>query len=371
MIANSEVSFCVDTLLVETILSDSKFHKTAGFVSDVLTKVREYLSTKIDKEHPVRSVLAALAPGALWLFLQSIGLGKWGFLLGLLADVFHVDIPGMLKSLYEKVSEMITGNHKVSSSQVDSAVQEVAQQYSAPGSEQEAQEGYRALQQKREKAPEADDHKVYSSLELLEDARMFRLALIEYEHQKMRLTKNAIGMPDFLKGYGRTKAKGSSLLARIFGWIVKIALLSAGLMVAGDAISGAVGLPSSMTGTYQYKADEKTPETTAPLAPVGPHSTQTKYQFKADSPLPFAMNMTNNPTNIENMLIQFAKDTYNGLDGKENIIRMSPAFQAVKDNIAWFNVHNPGTAQTFIPRNFTSRRQLVDYFIDDVAQRDK
>jgi hypothetical protein len=374
MLSNSEVSFYVDTLLVETILSDDKFHKTAGFVGDVLEKVKSELGAHIRKDHAVEDVLKVLAPGALWVFMQSIGLGKWGFLLGLLVDVFHIDIPGMIKSLYEMVKEMISGGQKVSSAQIDAATQQVAQQYSKSGGEEEAKEGYQNLQKKQqESASKADDHKVYSSLELLESAHLFRLALIDYEHQKMRLTKSAISMPSFLGGYSNSKAKGGSLLAKILGWIFKIVLFSGGLMVAGDVVNSLLGRPSGLSGTYQAGRDDTNPlgpggSSSAPTPPSGPTSTQTKFPSKGDGPLPASWPLVNNPTNIENMIIQFAKDVYSGLDGKENLIRSTPAFQAIKENIVWFNIHNEGSAQIFLPRNFTSKKNIVDYFIDDVAK---
>lgn len=368
-LSNSEISFCVDTLLVETILSDDKFHKTAGFVSDVLAKVKDYFGAHIRPGHGVEDVLKILAPGALWLFLQGIGLGKWGFLLGLLADVFHVDIPGMLKSLFDKVKDMISGGDKVSSGQIDAATAEVAQQHSTSGGNEEAKAGYEALQRKKQEAAvgKADDHKVYSSLELLDDARFFRLALIEYEHQKLRLTKSA-GLMDFITGYGPTKGKGVSLLSKIFGWIIKIALFSGGLMVAGDAVNALLGRPSALTGTYKAERDDVNPLGPSTPAPSTPRSTQTKFPSKGDAPLPPSWPLVNTPTNIENMLVQFTKDVYSGLDGKESVIRNTPAFQAVKQNITWFNIHNEGSSVIFLPKNFDTKKSVVDFFIDDVAK---
>jgi hypothetical protein len=194
----------------------------------------------------------------------------------------------------------------------------------------------------------------------MHDAKLIRLALIDYEDHSMRLTKNAfLGIGE----YNKSKSQGSSLLAKIFGWIVKIALFSAGLMVAGDIVNAVLGRPNALSGTYQEGKDSPA----APSAPVGHKSTQTKFPAKSDAPLPFSWPLVNNVGNIENMLIQFTKDTYSGLDGKEDIIRNTPAFQAVRDNINWFNVHNEGSASIFIPKTYTSKKQLVDYFIDDVA----
>ena len=363
MISNSEVSFCVDTLLVETVLADPKFYKKAGFVQDLLAKVKDYFSHQIDQKNPVSSVLSILAPGALWLLFQTLGIGKWGFLLGLLMDVFHVDVGGMLSSLYNKVRAMISGGKKVSSAEVDEAAEATTQEFNKPPTPQEEAQGMQDLKSRTPAAAQpADDNKVYSSLELLSDARMFSLALIDYENQKLRLTKD-----DVIKTagfFGSSKSKGTNLLGKIFGWVIKLALASAGLMVAGDVVNEMVGRPSALSGTYQRGQESAE----APAVPVGPKSTQTKFPLKADGPLPSSMPIVNNPQNIENMIIQIAKDVYNGLDGKEGIIRSTPAFQAVKENIVWYNTHNEGSAITFIPGLFTSKKQLVDYFIDDVAK---
>lgn len=348
MIPNSEVSFCVDTILVETALGDPKFYKKAGILNDLLSKVKDYSMAHIDKEHPVESVLKFLAPGALWVLMQGIGLGKWGFFLGILADYFHVDIPKILESMFVKVKDMISGGHQVSSGEVDAATQQVAQDNATSD------------------AGQADDHKVYTSLELMNEAKLIRLALIDYEHQKMRLIKEGSDVNNLL-GFGGSKARSTSLLVKILGWIVKIALASAGLMVAGDAIHALLGSPSALTGTYQ---EGKTPtdSSSEPAVSSAPASTQKKFPLKGDAPLSVSWPMANTPGNIEEMLIQFAKDTYSGLDGKESLIRSLPSFQGVKEDIEWFNIHNPGTTAIFLPRRYPTKKSLVDHFIDDVAK---
>jgi hypothetical protein len=256
---------------------------------------------------------------------------------------------------------MIGSGKKTSSAEIDAAAEATTQEFSKPPTAEEESEGTKALQQNQAPSQAADDQKVYSSLELLNDARMFRLAIIDYETQSLRLTKDGVVKTAGL--FGSTKSKGTSLLGKIFGWIIKLALASAGLMVAGDVANEAFGQPSALSGTYQ-----RGQEAPSPAAPVGPKSTQTKFPSKGDGALPSSMPIVNNAQNIENMLIQFTKDVYSGLDGKEGLIRNSPAFQAVKDNIAWYNIHNEGSAITFLPGNFKSKKQLVDYFIDDVAK---
>lgn len=339
----------MDTLLVETILSDPSLYKKAGLVSDVLSRVKEYFSRHIDKAHPVKSVIDNLAPGAVWLLFSRIGLGRWGTFLGILMDYFHVDVSGILQSLWEKLKGVLSGGGKVSSAQIDSAVESTTQEFA--GSPE---------------ASQADDHNTYSSLNLFDQARVIKLAMVDYEHQQMRLFKDAAGRRSPYSFTGKKPAT-VSLLSTVFGWIIKAALVSAGLMVAGDIAHEVLGGPSALSGTYQ--AGETPKEQPGPALPTGPKSTQTKFPLKGDSSLPEAWPQVNTPANIENMIIEFAKDTYSGLDGKEDLIRNSPAFQAVNDDIAWFNIHNPGSALIFLPKHYPSKKALVDYFIDDVAKR--
>jgi hypothetical protein len=349
MINQREVSFCVDTLLVETVLCDDRMYKKAGLITDLLSKVKTYFMAHIDKEHPVESVLKLLAPGALWLLMQGIGLGKWGFFLGLLTDYLHIDIPGMLGGMFSGLKDEISSGKKMSSDQIDSIGQQVAQQHATADTGDET-----AL---------SNDHRVYTSLELLEEARFMRLALIQYERQKMRLLKEG-GDENNLFGFGGARSRSTSLLAKIIGWIFKLALASAGLMVAGDVANTVMGNPSALSGTYQ---EGQTPASGEPAVPAGPVSKQTKFPSKGDSPIPATWPIVNNETNIENMVVQFAKDVYSGLDGKEDLIRNTAGFKVVVREIAWYNVHSPGTSVVMIPSGFVSKKRLVDYFIDDVA----
>lgn len=346
----SDISFYVDTLLVETVLTE-RFYKKAGVISDALSGAKEYLESKIDKNHPTTSVLNLLAPAGISMLFSVIGFGKFGLLLGLLTTVFHVDVVSMVKSLYEKVKEMLGSGRKISHNQVDRAVNTVIQEHSTEATTQEAEKGYEALQQ-RQQAP---INKVYSSLELMYDAKIMSLALIEYEKQNMRLIKDAAPI-SFLKNFSGTKVRGTSLLGRILGWIFKFALTAAGLLTVGAVIDHFMGGSST--------SSSNTPASTALT------STQNKYHFIGDAPLPREISITNTPDNIGNMIIQFAKDTYAGLDGKENLIQNTAGFKIVKQKIVWTNLYNRGSSTVMIPPVFTSKKQLVDYFIDDVAMAD-
>ena len=341
--SNTQISLYTDILLIEAVLAEPHLYKKAGFASDLLSRVGEYFESKIDPNDPTGSVLRELAPGAISVLFSSLGMGRLGLLLGFLASTLHIDVPGILSSLYEKVREMISDGEKTSSSQIDQAVASTVQEHNT--------------------ATFADDGKIASSLELLHDAKMISLVLIAYEKNNLRLTKEAVPL---LGGYNR-RTQGASILGRILGLVIKVALASAGLMVAGDIANKFLGRPNSIDKNHNpsHPSAGETPASSIST------STQTKYHFKSDAPIPKSLPIVNNPTNIDNILIQFAKDVYSGLDGKESLIRNTPGFQAIKEKLSYINSYNPGSATTMMIPGLNSKKQLVDYFIDDVANSDQ
>lgn len=346
---SSAISFYVDTLLVETVLGNPKLIKTAtsGVVSELLEKVKEYVSSHIDPNNKVESLANILSPGVVAMGFKALGLGWLGFLISIAMSVLHINVGSIISSIWGSLKGMLSGDKQVTSQQVDNIVQSAVQQ-EAPLNEQEKSE----LQTNT-----FDQH--------MRDARMLRFALEEYQRQTLRLTKENIILKEAKLSslFGR-KAKTTSLLTKILGWIFKVALASVGLLVAGDVVNKFIGRPNAIDGTYQ--AGKPSSETIS--QPKTPLATQTKFPFKNDSPIPFMIPLINSNNNIENLIIQWAKDTYSGLDGKEHLIQNSPGFKIIKDRIVWYNARSEGDQGIYIPKNFATKRSLVDLFIDDVAK---
>lgn len=350
---NSEISFYVDTLILETVLRDESIKKQAdasSLVSSLLGKIKEYASNNIDENDKVGSALKILAPGALSVGLSAMGLPWLGTLLGLALRVFHIDVSQILKSIYEKVKGAIGDGKQVTSSQIDDAVQSSVQEHTSPATEEEAMQAAQLLGAK-------------SSHQLLRDARIVKLTMIDY-----KLNKTA----GFASAFNSRKTKTASILSRVLSVIFKVVLASAGLMVAGDVVNKFLGRPNALDGSVR---DGK-PVETGPVVQSGPTSTQTKFPVKSSYiPEKFNINsnwsekINNDENSIGNMLIQFAKSVYDGLDGKESIIKGTPGYQSILDRISFFNRNTPGIQLTFIPPEFNSKKQIVDYFIDDVAEK--
>lgn len=352
----SEISFYVDCLIVEALANDESLKKQAagGMVMALIEKVKEYVGNNIRPNDKVGSIIDILAPGALIMAFKAMGLGWLGFLFGLAMRVFHIDVVGILSSIWSSIKGMIGGGKQVSSSQVDSVVQGAVQDHYKPASQEEAEAIAKSLETK-------------SFSETMQDARFVKLAMIQYQQGKMSRTAG------LLDSINRRGAKTSNILSRVLGWVFKIALASAGLMVAGDVVNKLLGRPNALDGSIQNGKPVDQPS----AAPVMPTTRQTKFKVKPSYSMEhnnsgdsaWAENVANNPQSIGEMIISFAKDVYDGLDGKESIIRGTAGFQALQDKIAWYNRTAEGGPVTYIPKMFSSKKQMTDYFIDDVAEK--
>jgi hypothetical protein len=317
-----------------TILSTNNFNKQAS-VKDLAPGIAAYFSSKINPNDQAGSILNELAPGAIWVAMSAMGLGKWGALAGLLLNVFHVDVKGFLTNIYNEVKPLVADGKKTTSAEVDNIVNEVSKKYS---------------------------HGKFSSLELAQEAELLKIAIIDFERHNLKL-----GHTKF--AFFGSEEKKITILGKLFGLIMKVGLASAGLMVAGDVINSLFHRPNSLDHTFQAGT---TPQTTLIDSPaIIPTSTQTKYKPKPEQPLPSNVKINNTQSNIENMIIQFAKDSYSGLYDKDNLIKNSSKFKYLVESIVFYNSSNKGYSVVLIPPYWKTKKEMVDNFIDGVAANDQ
>jgi hypothetical protein len=358
------VSFYVDLMIVECLLSDERFVKNAqgsSIVSELTSAVKTYVGNTLKKDDITGSLLDILAPGAISVILGALGFKWLGLLVGLAMRVFHVDVRSMWKSIHDKIKDLLGSGNQVSSSQIDNAVQSAVQEHTQPATQQEADEAAKILG-------------VTSSEQLLQQARMLKLAMIEYEAMAKRgqLSKQA-QLSSFLSMFSLRKANTTSLLGKVIGLIFKIAIASAGLMVAGDVVNKLLDRPNALDGSYQKG---KPVGESAVSAPPAPTTTQTKFKVKSSykdtiknsSSVDWVESVRNDKSSIEQMVVDFAKEVYDGLDKLDSVIRGTAGFQAIVDKIVFHNQSSAGNSLVFIPKIFASKKRLVDYFIDDVAE---
>lgn len=357
-LSNSEISLYVDTMIVQAFLDEGLVKQGAegSFIMPLISKVKEYVSGHIDQNNKVDSVINFLAPGAVTLLLKSMGFGWIGTLMGLLMSVAHVDVASILEKIYSTVKGLLSTGKPITSAQIDAATKDAAQTHSPDSGS-------------------ADDAQTFASR--MRDVRLLKLAMIQYRSTG-NINKNAQ-----LASMIGPKAIG--IFTTIIGWIFKTVLASAGLMAAGDVANKLVGRSNALDGTLHgskpaggglWEGFMGGGKSETPVAQTVV-STQTKFpknKSYADtqnnsSGVNWAEHVTNNKPAIESMLISFAKEVYSGLDNLDSVIRSSKIFQTIVDQIVYYNHTNPDDPTVYIPRQFTSKKQIVDYFIDDVAAK--
>lgn len=359
---NAEIDFYTDLLIAETLIGEG-LSKTAqgGIVNSLIDRVKQYFSNNVNENDPVGSFLDIIAPGAIAGVFSALGFRWLGLLIGLAMRVFHIDVKGILSTIWDRLRSELSTSGKTTSAKVNQIVTDAVQQHTQPATQEEAEEA--GVQQDQQQP--ADDH--VSVAMQLRHAKLFRMAMETYRPAFMK----GAAPPGWFSAFSQRKATHSNLLGKVLSIFFRVAIASAGLMVAGDAINAFLGRPSAFTGTMQH--GKPVEETSMPVAQL-PTSKQTtlklnpSYQPETHSS-PWTVDIPNNPSSIAAMLVQFAKDVYAGLDGHEADIQSSPAFQGVVDNIAWYNHTAAGGPIVYIPHVFPSKKALVDTFIDDVAAK--
>jgi len=295
----------------------------------------------------MESAVNLLTPGVVLLIFKSFGWGRLGFIIATLLNVFDFNPYEILEPICSEALSKIKEGQLLTSSHI-MEIAESAGQQAAGSSEQPA-----------------DDGAVYSSADLLHHAKMINLAILDFEHQNLRLLKNDFDPSQSnlykMAALPGLKAKGGTLLGKIFGFIVVIILGSLGALVVGDMFRGLAGKPPSHQVTGPGALVQ---------APSFHAATQTKYPLKGDSSLPASVSGNSSRENIENVIIQFAKDVYSGLDGKENLIRSNPKFQYVVEEVSYVN-SSKDYSSIFMPTIWNTKKEMVDSFIDDVASSDR
>lgn len=333
----SAAKFYVDHMIAEIMLSDDELRKKAGITSNIKDSVVNYFENHVDPDDKVGSFLNFILPGTL-----SMLVGGWlGPTLGFALRVLNIDIAGILSSIYDKIKGLVSDGHSINSDQIDGAVNAAIQTHS--GGEQLGGTAY------------------------VEGAKFLKQAVMSYHNE----TIPEENLKVIFAAYGR-RGKALGTIGRLLSWIIKTAAVSAGLMVAGDAANKMLGRPNAFDDTIQ----KGKPVEQAPEAPRAPLSKQTKFPVKPgysdlqhNTSTNWIERYPNTESGISSMLVNFAKEVYDGLDGAESAIMASPTFKATVDNIAWYNHASAGDPVVFIPRNFTSKKQLVDHFIDEVAAK--
>lgn len=315
------------------ILDDSLVKNAqSGLISGVVDKIKTYVDHNVDPDDKTGSFINMLMPGLISTTFGLLGLGKISLIMGFLARMFNFDLAGILRSIWSELKSEISGGKPTTSEKVNAIVQNAVPSAATP----------------------------MTATQSLRMAKMVKMSFNQYQQTGLMIVLAAKPNP--------------TLLSRILSFIFKVLLASASLMVAGDVANHLIGRPNAIDNPIRggqpvgegTDTPTSTPEPQQTIFPLNPayqnatlNSDTTNWTEAVD----------NSESSIAQMLQGFAKDVYQGLDGYQSQIQSSPLFQNVVQTISWYNHQHPGSPIIFIPRIFTTKKQLVDAFISDVANK--
>lgn len=351
---HSNIAHYVDSLIVESILADNLVSKASAgsFIEEIKDKAMEYFKSYIDQDHPVKSIIDALAPAAIGMFLKA-KFGWWGMLVGLAMNVFDIKITDILESICSKLKSLVGLSAKASLFKFSDNEITEDQIYTIVHST--VMEAFGADVTEEQEAKLKEPVKIS-----LRKANILKVALMNYN-------ENIISEA----ALGSSKMSIAGGLISILTWFFKIGFIAAGLLVASDIIKGLMGKPNHFYGQKtDYSTKEKHDSVEKPYS--GHVSSQTKfpknptYKDERHDGL-WRVPILANESEISNMLIKFTKDVYSGLDGLEDKIKSSQGFKSLVLEILFENRDNLNTNVVTIPGSFHTKKEIVDNFIDDIS----
>lgn len=348
---NSSLQFYLDTLVIQAAFGDEKLRKQAeGDAADsLISAVKGYIGSKINPDDKVGSIVNILAPGAVTLMLRSLGLGWLSFVAGVVMNVFHVDVNSIIQSILSSILPKIKEGGKFTADEIQKTVESAF----APDANKE---------------PSATEvEQLQNQAFTVREALLYRFAM-EQACSEYSITKNA-GIFDL----GRAGKKGSvTLLSKAVKWIFMVVLTSLGLMVAGDAVNKVLGRPNSFDGTVQN--GKPLEQSTAP-APSTSKQTRFKqnpnYNNKTlnSGSATWVESVPPNQSSISALVLSWMNEVYEETSQYNNIATGTAGFNNVVQEILDYNSGNQSGRMTYIPRMFSTKKQAVDIFIDQVAEK--
>lgn len=339
---DNKLKFYADTVIINALLKDNLIKNADGSTSEFIAAIKSYVDSNIDPNNKTKDIINILAPGVVFNMLRGFGFGWIGLLLSISMRVFHIDVYSILSSVYDSVKSHISSGQKMTSEQIDSIVTNSVNSHS------EVSE------------PDSDFIIKENFSKRLRSAKLIKIAMMDYS-----LNKNA-GV------FGNSKLKLVSLLITVISYVFKVALASAGIMVAGDVINNLIGRPNALDHTYQSGVTDKPESPDVPAI----KSTQTKFKIKSSYSdkkynvgSQWIEQISNDSSSIEQMIINFAKEVYDGLEDLDHIIRDTSGFSVVAERIISYNKSSQGDREVYIPKYLNSKKEIADLFIDEVAKK--
>lgn len=335
-----ELQIFKETLVVQALLVD-RFVKNAegGFIPGLVDTVKNYASNHIDPDNKVGSVLSLLVPGVL-----TVMGSPWLAMLYELADsVFHINLAGVFSSIKSGIGRLISGGKQTDSASVGGVLDSI----------------FGGL-----------EGATKTSSMTLREAQLFKMAMDTFvqAHPDFATSKPRIQVKLAAGFFGLVKYKAIRALYSVVKWIVLVILASAGFMVAGDAIHSVVG---NVTGPAATKpTDPNAPAAAGTPTPtqsvelqVNPSYSEENYNSSMSS-----WTIPGSASNIGQLILSWVSDIYPQLAGYNVLVSSISGYNRIVREIQQANSGNT-LGFISIPKQYKSRKQVVDTFIPEIQNK--
>lgn len=336
-----------NNLVIESLLLNDNIIKNAnGSLSNIPDMLKSYVTP--DKQNAA-GVISLLIPGTLFMLLSGHPVLR--ILFAVASSYYQIEIKEIIGSMLNTIKPDLASGKKISEEKIDQAAEaataDVGKETKQKSSSEEPNDEF---------SLENDGMNTNSSYNV-KDIRKLSLALIAYsnDNSELQFSKYALKA-------GVTALTTRFALKTIFSWVFKIILASAGFLIVGSLLREVI----QPTSEKKQKEDSKIYDQPLVVA------TQTKFKINPSYTdthnADWEITMLADKQSIENMIINFAKEVYLGLDDADNVIKSTSTFGVVVLNILRHNKFNVGYNLVIMPKIFTSKKQIVDTFIDEVAK---
>lgn len=318
-----------DLLIIDTLFAPlNKKAQLGASLSSIFDTIKNYVGEHIEKGKEAESIINILTPGILWGIHPFLGL------LVKIAEGWFGFSPGdILMSVVNKIKPYLTSAKQITSDQIDGWTKEAVEAYQGPDPTQ------------------SDVDRITSNALLtLRDAQLYKIAAYNFEKEG-QVVSGALQLLGL-------KRKTSSIIGMVISFFIKAVLAAAGLMVAGDLASKVIS-PSS---NKDSSSTPSLPASTQTLFKVNPSYVEEKFNIGS------GWIETVPPSQIADPIAHWAGEIYPDLQGKTNFIKSNPVFQAFVTNLQKYNITNKSNV-TFMPKKFHSKKEVVDMFIDSLADK--
>lgn len=350
----ADLNFLKDTMIMTQVFYEPSMHKTAqDGLGSVMDTIKSKISGLVDRSLPadvnVEKILAFIGPGLLWM----LGF-KWISAAFAIAEALGFDWAEFFASIKEKLRPILHDLFEGKShdpATIKQMVQESAQEATSDTIDAD------------KLIDEVEKHGTAKDMLFIKNG-LFVAA--KTDSSKQTIIESLMRLPLGNK----VRAGVFSFIIRIVAWILTAVLISAGVAIAGGAVS-------KYLGTQKNKDDEAN------------KPSQVVQQIKHDDEagLKLYLNPNADPSlfhstfnddmhvwllhlnidQIEDQLISWAQDLYPQLNDK-SAFHSSSAFNKL---VRMFKDRNKSASQlgiVAVPQPFTSIKQMIDYFAAEVAE---